>query len=223
MDTETGRAMDEWTPHRQLSLSQARARTQTVRYIRFGLVAAATMTISVFLAFIARNAYDRALSANTAISAEETFAMLNPRFTGRDADGGLYILTASSAERRRTDDNIVDLVNAKLIDAFGNEVTAPRGQFDQETEILDLFDDVLFVDVSGYVFNSTHTRVMVRTSRIIGVEPLEGTGPIGDIVADSYQFDSVSDTVTFTGGVRTWLFQGGDEEQASEDRKGTEE
>lgn len=218
MSADTNRAMDEWTPHRQLSLSQARARTQAVRYMRFALVAAAIITLGIFLGFIARNAYDRSRGSNS-LTSEETVAMLSPRFTGRDDNGDLYIITAERAERRRSNEDLVDLVNARLVDAFGSEVTAPRGRFNQETEVLDLFEDVLLVDTEGYVFNSTHAQVLTRTGLVIGVEPLDGTGPLGDVRADSYQFDNSTGNVTFTGRVETILFTEDDVEAVSDARR----
>ena len=206
MSTETIRAMEEWTPHRQLSLAQARQRTQTVRYMRFALVAAAIITLGIFLGFIARNAYDRALGNSVAITGDQTVAMVNPRFTGRDGSGQLYIITSETAQQRRENEHLIDLVNPKLVDSFGGEVTAPRGLYDRANETLDLYEDVLLVDAEGYVFNSTHAQVFPKTGRVIGVEPLDGTGPLGDIRSDSYELDRDSGIVTFVGRVKTIIF-----------------
>ena len=206
MSTETIRAMEEWTPHRQLSLAQARQRTQTVRYMRFALVAAAIITLGIFLGFMARNAYDRALGNSVAITGDQTVAMVNPRFTGRDGSGQLYIITAETAQQRRENEQLIDLVNPKLVDSFGGEVTAPRGLYDRANETLDLYEDVLLVDAEGYVFNSIHAQVFPQTGRVIGVEPLDGTGPLGDIRSDSYELDRDSGIVTFVGRVKTVIF-----------------
>lgn len=206
MSTETIRAMEEWTPHRQLSLAQARQRTQTVRYMRFALVAAAIITLGIFLGFMARNAYDRALGNSVAITGDQTVAMVNPRFTGRDGSGQLYIITAETAQQRRENEQLIDLVNPKLVDSFGGEVTAPRGLYDRANETLDLYEDVLLVDAEGYVFNSIHAQVFPQTGRVIGVEPLDGTGPLGDIRSDSYELDRDSGIVTFVGRVKTIIF-----------------
>jgi len=197
MNTDTARAMEEWTPHRHMSLSQARARTKMVRYMRFALVAAAIITLGIFLGFIARNAYERASGSASALNVDETVAMLNPRFTGRDGQSNLYIITSDTAQQRRENEDLVDLVNPKLLDSFDREVTAPRGLYDRASETLDLYDDVLVVDAHGYIFNSTHARVFPKTGRVTGVEPLDGTGPLGDIQSDSYALERGSGIVTF--------------------------
>ena len=98
------------------------------------------------------------------------------------------------------------MVNPKLVDSFGGEVTAPRGLYDRVNETLDLYEDVLLVDAEGYVFNSTHAQVFPQTGRVIGVEPLDGTGPLGDIRSDSYELDRDSGIVTFVGRVKTIIF-----------------
>ena len=203
MSTNTARAMEEWAPHRQLSLAQARARTQTVRYMRFALVAAAIITLGVFLGFIARHAYERSRGSASAINGDETVAMLNPRFTGRDGASNLYIITSESAQQRRQNEDLVDLVNPKLVDSFDREVTAPKGLYDRVNETLDLYDDVLVVDAHGYVFNSTHARVFPKTGYVTGVMPLNGTGPLGDIQSDSYELERSSGIVVFKGRVKT--------------------
>lgn len=198
--------MEGWTPHRQLSLAQARNRTQMVRYMRFALVAAAIITLGIFLGFIARNAYDRAQGNAVAVNGDQTVTMVNPRFTGRDGAGSLYIITSETAQQRRENEDLIDLVNPKLVDSFGGEVTAPRGLYDRVNETLDLYEDVLVVDAEGYVFNSTHAQVFPKTGRVIGVEPLDGTGPLGDIRSDSYELDRDSGIVTFVGRVKTVIF-----------------
>lgn len=210
MSLNTARPMEAWTPHRQLSLEQARVRTQMVRYMRFALVAAAIVTLGIFMGFIARNAFERA-GGSTVLGSDETVAMLSPRFTGRDGAGNLYIITSESAQQRRENEDLVDLVNPKLVDSSSREVTAPRGLYDRVNETLDLYDDVLVIDAQGYVFNSIHARVFPQTGRVSGVEPLDGTGPLGDIRSDSYELARDSGIVTFKGRVKTVIFNRNDE------------
>ena len=206
MSAESAHAMDEWTPQRQLSLAQARSRTQVVKTVRLALVVSAVITLGVFLGFILRNAYERATGQALIVDAEQTVAMLNPRFTGRDGAGQLYIITSESAQQRREDESLIDLVKPKFVDAFGREVTAPRGLYNRTNETIDLFDDVLLVDAEGYVFSSTHARVFPNTGHVTGVAPLDGTGPLGDIRSDRYELDRDTDIVRFIGNVVTDIY-----------------
>ena len=207
MSVDTSQIMQDWAPNRQLSLAQARRRTEIVKQLRFSLVAAAIITLGIFLGYIARNAYDRASRDDSGFDTDDIVIMENPRFTGRNATGELYVITADSAERRRSNEDLVDLTNPKLVDANATEVTAPRGLFDRANETLNLYEDVLLVDARGNVFNSTHSQVMTDTGRVIGIEPLEGTGQLGDITADAYEADNEAGILIFTGNVKTFLYE----------------
>lgn len=206
MTAETVRDLDLWAPHRQLSLAQARTRTQIVKWMRIALVCAAIITLGVFFGYVARSAYDSAIGSSDTLPSDEMVIMLNPRFSGRDANGDLYIITADSAERRRANNDLVDLTNPKLENAQTGEVIAPLGLFDRANETLDLYENVVMKDARGYLFHSTHTKVEIETGKVIGMSPLEGTGPIGDITAGSYELNDSDDSVLLTGGVRTTIF-----------------
>ncbi|MEM7663259.1 MAG: LPS export ABC transporter periplasmic protein LptC [Pseudomonadota bacterium] len=206
MAADTTHAMDHWAPRRQLTLEQARQRTRMVKYVRWGLVGAATITFGTLVGFVAGNAFVRANASGGAVQSDEMVVMLNPRFTGRDSNGEIYTITADSAERRRTNANLVDLINPKLVDAQKSEVLAPRGLFDRQSETLELFEDVLVKDSEGYVFNSSHARVLISSGLVEGMQPLVGTGPIGDVASDSYELNSEDDSVIFKGRVVTTIY-----------------
>jgi lipopolysaccharide export system protein LptC len=203
MTSETVRDLDLWAPHRQLSLAQARKRSLIVKWMRLGLVACAIITLGIFLGYVARSAYDSAVGATDALVSDEMVVMLNPRFSGRDANGDLYVITADSAERRRANNDLIDLMNPKLENAKNGDVEAPLGLFNRSAETLDLFEDVLMTDARGYLFHSSHAKVEIKTGKVIGMSPLEGTGPIGDVTAGSYELSDSDDSVLLTGGVRT--------------------
>ena len=213
MSLQSANAMDGWTPRRQLSLAQARARTRHVKAMRLGLVAAAVTLFGIFLGFILYSAVGSAAENSTVLNSEQTVAMLSPRFTGRDGAGNLYAITSETAQQRRENESLIDLVRPKFVDAFGREVTAPRGLYNRAEETIDLFDDVFLVDAEGYVFNSTHARMFPKSGHVLGVEPLDGTGPLGDIRSDRYELDRDTDIVTFIGNVVTDIYEENDGSQ----------
>ncbi|MEO1407495.1 MAG: hypothetical protein AAFV54_13545, partial [Pseudomonadota bacterium] len=86
MAADTTHAMDHWAPRRQLTLEQARQRTRMVKYVRWGLVGAATITFGTLVGFVAGNAFVRANASGGAVQSDEMVVMLNPRFTGRDSN-----------------------------------------------------------------------------------------------------------------------------------------
>ncbi len=203
MSAETPASAGEfaWAPRRQLTLAQARRRSDIVRLLRMVFVACAAISIGLLAGHLVRNAVAGLSGERKAFRSNEIVTMINPRFTGRDTGGRAYVITADSAQRQRANENIVDLVNPKLVDDLGSEVTAPEGVYHRSSGILDLYRDVRVADGAGYRFRTTEARYYIAESRIVGGEPLRGTGPVGDIRSDSYEILDNGDVINFRGNV----------------------
>ena len=72
-----------WAPRRQLTLAQARKRSQAVRLLRLGFSALAAIAIGLFLGYIIRSAIAKDATP-VQVGQGEAVTMLNPRFSGRD-------------------------------------------------------------------------------------------------------------------------------------------
>lgn len=195
---------DIWVPRRQLSLRQARQRSDLVRLLRMLFTTVAAISAGVMVGFLAYSA----LNGSRAVPIpphENLVVMQNPRFTGRDKSGQPYVITADSATRNLSNPSLVELVNPAMEDVVSGTVRAPRGVFDQEAQRLELFENVVMTDNSGNRFVSTHARMNVQENKIVGLQPLEGDGPTGKIRADSYEIRDGGDIIIFTGNVWTEL------------------
>jgi lipopolysaccharide export system protein LptC len=189
-----------WAPRRQLTLSQARERSQTVLKLRRGFMAAAAISIGFFIGHVVKSAI--MTEARPQLTSQNSVAMKNPRFTGRDAAGKAFTIIASAAERDRVKAGLVALAAPIMTDEMGTEVRAPRGDYDQEAGLLRLYGDVRIKDPLGYVFQTTDAVVHVNENRVQGMTPLIGKGPLGDIRADSYEIRDGGARVVFEGRVR---------------------
>ncbi len=195
-----------WAPSRKLTLAQARRRSDVIRILRMLFTYGVAASIGLLGGYLLNSALDGS-SGRRAFKGEEIVTMLNPRFTGRDAAGDAYVITADSAQRRRADPNLIDLRNPRLVDEKGTQVEAPEGTFDQGAQVLELFRDVRVIEPSGYVFNTTHARVFVTEGRVVGVEPLQGQGPLGDIRSDTYTITEGGDVMNFDGNVEMTFYE----------------
>lgn len=203
-----------WAPRRQLTLEQARRRSERVRYLRYAFVGASAISIGLFLGFVFRSA----LTQDTrppSVGDDEAVTMINPRFTGRDSDGQVFTITADAAQRRRANDGMVDLVNPIMRDAKGGELKAPTGNYDREKGVLELYEAVNITDSAGYTFLSRGARLILGEDRVEGLSPLEGKGPLGDIRADSYEILDGGNRIVFEGNVRTVIYPQPAEEPAT--------
>jgi lipopolysaccharide export system protein LptC len=142
--------------------------------------------------------------------------MVNARFTGRNVAGDAFVITADTARRRRADSSIIDLTNPRLMDDKGTVVTAPSGTYHQNDEFLDLFENVRLVDEEGYVFTTTEARAFVQDGRVEGVKPLDGSGPLGDVRADTYEILDEGNRVVLRGNVDMTIFPGDREDTTDE-------
>ncbi|HPE49196.1 MAG TPA: hypothetical protein PLR76_12395 [Hyphomonas sp.] len=202
-----------WAPRRQLTLAQARRRSERVRLLRMAFVACAAVSIGFFAGHVIKSAISSE-ARPVEVSEDETVTMLNPRFTGRDGSGQSFQITADAAKRRRTEAEAVDLVAPVLRDAAGTEVRAPSGMYDRAAGILELYDDVRISDNTGYTFQTSGARVHVGEGRVEGLSPLEGKGPLGDIRCDSYEVLEDGNRIVCLGNVRTVIYPAPAEEEA---------
>jgi lipopolysaccharide transport protein LptA len=136
--------------------------------------------------------------------------MVNPRFTGRDADGTPYEITAQAAERPDAAADVTELTAPQLKfsdpDAPSAVVDATRGLFDQAAQTLDLLNGVSFRTDNGYEFESEHARAYVEDGRVVGDRMIMGAGPLGSIQAQGFEILDGGDKVIFSGDVKARLY-----------------
>lgn len=204
MTTLTETQDDFWAPKRRLTLAQARRRSDLVRFLRMLFTTAAAISAGVLIGSLAYSviSHERPTEADRTTN---VVTMMNPRFTGRDANGVPYVITADTAQRNPVNAQLVELSNPALDDGLTGTVRAPRGVFDQESQQLELFEEVILTDNGGNRFVTTHARMFVEENRVVGLEPLVGSGPLGQIKADSYEITDGGARIIFKGNVWTEL------------------
>lgn len=201
-----------WEPRRALALSVARRRTAFVAGLRvaFATGAAGIVVLVVLQLFLGSRGGPQA--EPEAVSTD--IRMINPRYTGRDQALTPFTVTADVAIRRRdAPPGVTDLERPRLNYDFltatedASQVLAETGRYDQPNRILDLYSDVNLNTTEGYSFQSEHARIFLREERVVGEEPVSGTGPMGRIRADSYEIREGGDHIIFEGNVRARLIQ----------------
>lgn len=205
-------ALSQWAPQRQMTLVQARRRSALVAVMRIGFVVAAAVSAGIMIGPIVASSLTSQTDRPVNLDGDQVVTMVNARFTGRNIAGEAFVITADTARRRRADASMIDLKNPRLINDAGTEVTAPSGIYNQNEEYLDLFENVRVTDGEGYSFSTTAARVFVQESRVAGLQPLSGSGPLGDVRSDSYEIVDGGDRVILRGNVDMLIFPGGRED-----------
>ena len=197
----TGTAISQWAPQRQMTLEQVRKWSNMVSLLRMLFVAGAAISAGIMIGPIAASMLSGPSFEVTTIPGDQVVTMVNPRFTGRNLAGETYVITADTAQRRRNDPNTIDLTNPKLVDDEGSEIDAPIGVYYQQDNYLDLFRLVSVTDSTGNQLRTSAARIYVDEGRVAGLDPLEGSGPLGSLRADTYEIVDNGDRVILRGNV----------------------
>ncbi|MEZ5936785.1 MAG: LPS export ABC transporter periplasmic protein LptC [Hyphomonadaceae bacterium] len=190
--------LETWSPGRAISLRQARIHSGLVHILRLVFTSAAVISAGLLLGPMVQNALSRP-TPRPAPAVNVT--ILSPRFEGRDDNDNPYLLTAATARRRRDAPEVVDLVSPHLEDEISSQVEAREGVFDRKNQILDLYGDVVMTDAAGYRFTADKAKVYVHEGRVVGETPLKGTGPTGEVTADSYEVTGNGEHIYLSGNV----------------------
>ena len=206
MTIDSSSALSLWEPRRQMTLAQARRRSSLVSLLRLMFTAGAAIAAGIMVGHLAANALSRGPSQLEQLSSDEVVTMVNARFTGRDIAGQSIMITADTAQRRRADPELIELQNPRLVTENGTEIDAPSGLYDQSDQTVDLFEAVRLVDTRGYDLRSTSAMVFVEEGRVDGIDPLVGTGPLGDVTCDTYEIVEDGDRLSCRGNVEMTIF-----------------
>lgn len=204
-------------PTASRAVAMARMRARVVRNLRlvflFLIVALAANVVVQSILSGAREPP----SAPAAISTGER--IVNPRFTGLDAAGRPYVLTADSAVRRLVGlGNLTDLENPRIDYALllgggqtpdASEVLSRIGVYDDRTRTLHMSDTVRFATRSGYRFHTQGAAIDLDRGVVRGEEPVEGHAPWGGVQAQGFELYEDGRRLLFTGGVVTRFYVGG--------------
>lgn len=204
-------------PRRAVTLAAARRRTRLVRRLRFALWAAAALLAAALVGLIIMDRDPQVAAPQPEID-DGAVRMANPRFTGRDAAGNAFVVTADQALRRPGEaPDLTDLENPALrimpdgegAKATPTEADALRGVYNNESKILRLEADVDLATDSGYRFKTSQAQVNLAERTAEGDQPVEVTGPVGRIKAQSWRFEDDGRVMHFEGDVQTVLYEDG--------------
>lgn len=193
--------MDLWRPRRAVSLRGARFHTGLIHILRLLFTVAAMVSAGFLIGPVIQ--HGMASTRPTTNPGLSSVTMLGPRFTGRDANDKPFVITADTARRRPEQPSLIDLTSPRMEDETASNVVAKSGIYDETREVLDLAGDVVMTDATGYVFNSETARMFVRENRVEGQTPLSGTGPMGELKADTYKVLDNGKQIILTGNVWT--------------------
>jgi lipopolysaccharide export system protein LptC len=140
--------------------------------------------------------------ANTAASTAASPVMDSPEYRGNGDKGQRYKINGTRGTQVTPTLVVVDQVEGQLLMANNSwmSLTADRGEYHQDIQILQLFGNVTLIDDRGYTFVTPHATVNTQTMDAHGEDPVSGTGPLGNLLASGFQIKDNGANITFVRG-----------------------
>jgi lipopolysaccharide export system protein LptC len=186
---------------------------RVVCVLRYALPATAVLLVGLAIAwpqFIGGGAGLIApMLAPGQIDGGDLMRMHNPRYVGQTGDAEPFEVTAASASMDPAQPNRIhlDQLVADIASAGTREVRllATSGIYDRASEDVDLAGGIEVMTSDGYRFATPSARVNLERGRVVGREPIAGSGPSGTIAAERFEFRDGGEVLRFNGRVRVTL------------------
>ena len=193
-------------PARRIDFQRWRRRSRLIRALRILLPAVIVMIFAGLAGSVVWSTF-RA-QPQQAGAKDETIRLVKPRFVGRDDKGRAFVLTADSAVRDRLDYQRVILQKPALIlDEGGPDqlrINGADGVFQENNGKLQLNGGVHLQDAKN-AFDTASSLFDTKSGEVVGSGPIQGSGGLGEIRAESYAVQGKGERMVFKGGVKTRL------------------
>ena len=136
-------------------------------------------------------------------------SMLRPHYQGVDSKNQPFTVTADKATQ--IDSQTVGLDNVSADLSMGGDswlaLNAGRGKIDLTTKKLQLSNGVQLYYDGGYEFRTDYADVDMEAGTATGNAPVQGQGPAGTLVADSFSVLERGQIIRFNGNVKMTLYR----------------
>jgi len=203
-------ALDSLTIRRRTTGEEAAARARFMRRMRVALPILALALVATFLLNTRKGGVEDAYLHDFADleATPQNLRTARPHFTGVDAKGNPYEVTAEAVLQQAGGGKIVDLEAPRAVtSARGGQsvVAAKAGVFDADAKRLDLKDGVTFehkVGGTNYVLRTDAATYTIDDRRVVSDAGVDGEGGDGQkLKADRMSADDREGKLVFEGNV----------------------
>ncbi|MCC3303739.1 LPS export ABC transporter periplasmic protein LptC [Sneathiella sp. HT1-7] len=137
---------------------------------------------------------------------DDGLTMKNPQYVASDINERQYVVTADTATQKTATASLVSLTNIQADITLPSKdwisISAPAGELDTETGVLDLYGVIDIFSDSGNQFSANSAQVNLKKRTITSDNRLKGHGPLGAIEADGLAADQITGNIRFDGNVK---------------------
>lgn len=135
----------------------------------------------------------------------------NAMYRGRDDKDRPFSVTAGSAVQRSSAEGLVrmeDLMAQLLLPEGPARITAPGGQYDLRSEIVEVDGEVRLVAADGYRMVARGVSIDMKDRVMTGDDGVEGEIPAGTFSAQTARVDLPERIITLQGNARVRMVPG---------------
>lgn len=140
---------------------------------------------------------------------DDVMRMAKPRYVGKTKTSEPYEVTASSAFLDPADPDRIHLDRLQAVleraGAKPVQLRADQGVYRRKEDALELDGDLELTFGEGYRFTTESAHVDFDLGHVAGVEPVQGEGPVGALVADSFDIEDGGRLLRFRGRVQVTI------------------
>ena len=195
-------------------IGQGWNRSQTVWLLKVLLPTVAFSLVALVITWSHIRKTDGAFKVGVSLVQPEdahNLRMVNARYAGRSRSKQPYLVTASTALQDRPNADVIHLVDPKgditMKSGAWVALTAPKGDYLQGRQMLDLAGGVTLFHDSGLEFNSDTAHIDLKQSTAMGTDPVTGHGPAADITSQGFKVFDSGQRVIFTGKAHLTLYR----------------
>jgi len=209
------RALESLDLRTRTTGEQAMARSRLIRRLRLALPLLGLILVGVFFYNTRSHTPDDAFldDFKDVTATADELRMANPRFAGVDDKGRPFEITAASAMQMDQERNFVELDQPRAVQGDGDAVsvvTAKKGLYQSEANILELTDEVTFshdIGADTYVLRAPTATVSIKDEIVTSDAGVEGAGNDGSaLTAERMKAYNAEGRVVFEGNVRMRIY-----------------
>ena len=208
-------SLESLTIRRRTTGEDAAARAQFMRRMRVALPILAAVLIATFFFNTRQGGVDDAFLDDFAEvdATPQSLKTAKPHFTGVDARGNPYEVTAEAALQQPDGGKVVDLEAPRAVTSTGDGqsvVAARTGVFDADAKRLDLKEGVTFehrVGATTYVLRTPAATYTIDDRIVVSDAGVDGEGSDGELLkADRMSANDREGKLVFEGNVSMRIF-----------------
>lgn len=136
----------------------------------------------------------------------DKLTMSNPRFEGIDDRNRPFTVTADEASQVKDNAEVVDLsrpqADMTMEDGAWVALSADKGQFRRDAELLALEGSVSLFQDRGYELHTDRVRIDFNAGTAVSDSPVFGQGPVGELTGDGLKLSDKGAIIELTGDAR---------------------